>query len=322
MRTALMLLIVLTVAGCGARDEAGVLRASGMVEVTEVRLTARTAGEIEVRVREGARVMAGDTVAAVNQDILRLQLEGSRAGVAAAAARLDLLRAGARSEDIAAARARLRQAEAELALATEQVERLRSLAGAGSAMQSQLDDAEARYRIVQAAHEAGAAELHKIERLARPEELRQAAALLEQARGAEALIERQLRDVHVVAPFGGVVTRRAAESGETVAPGMPVMTLADLSTVFLRVYLTERELAGIRLGMPVEVQPGGDKARPLPGHVSFISSEAEFTPRNVQTREDRMKLVYAVRVEVANETGVLKPGMYADAVFRSESGGR
>ncbi|MEW5902276.1 MAG: efflux RND transporter periplasmic adaptor subunit, partial [Acidobacteriota bacterium] len=119
-----------------------------------------------------------------------------------------------------------------------------------------------------------------------------------------------------VSPTSGVVIHTAIEEGEFVVPGAPILTIADLDRVHLNIYVTELELGRTKLGQQAEVRIDSYPHRIFTGSVIFISPEAEFTPKNVQTREERVKLVYRVKIEVENRENILKPGMPADAVIR------
>ncbi|MDR7513081.1 MAG: efflux RND transporter periplasmic adaptor subunit, partial [Armatimonadota bacterium] len=119
----------------------------------------------------------------------------------------------------------------------------------------------------------------------------------------------------VRAPIDGVVVSRSVEVGDLVAVGAPIVTVADLRRVFLRIFVAEGDLGRVRLGQPVEVRVDAFPRRTFPGTVEEISSRAEFTPGNVQTREERAKLVFAVRIALDNPDGVMKPGLPADAVI-------
>ncbi|OQA24060.1 MAG: Cobalt-zinc-cadmium resistance protein CzcB [Verrucomicrobia bacterium ADurb.Bin345] len=137
----------------------------------------------------------------------------------------------------------------------------------------------------------------------------QAAHDLAQARFA--LAEKAVADGTVRAPTGGVVTVRAREPGEYVAPGAPLVAISRLDEVWLSVYIPADRLGRVKLGQPAQVKVDGDPKR-YEGRVTFIASEAEFTPKNVQTPEERVKLVYRVKITLPNPDGVFKPGMPAD----------
>jgi HlyD family secretion protein len=137
-------------------------------------------------------------------------------------------------------------------------------------------------------------------------------AQLRQTRAALAASQDRLRDMVITAPVSGVVLRKNSEAGETVAAGAAVYSLGDLESPWIRVYVKEDKLGLVKLGQKAEVMTDSFPKKTYPGTVTMISSEAEFTPKNVQTREERVKLVFALKVSVKNENGELKPGMPAD----------
>ena len=126
-----------------------------------------------------------------------------------------------------------------------------------------------------------------------------------------ALAEKAVADCRVTAPMDGVVTTKSREEGEVISVGTPVVQLSRLDEVWLSVYVPESHLARVKLGQPARVKVDGDK-RFFEGLVTFISPEAEFTPRNVQTPDERAKLVYRVKITLKNPEGIFKPGMPAD----------
>jgi HlyD family secretion protein len=139
---------------------------------------------------------------------------------------------------------------------------------------------------------------------------------------AQALVRQvgaQLANAVVVAPFGGIVTVRQRQPGEIVAPGAPVVTVANFDDRWVRIYIAENRLGAVSIGQVATITTDTYRDRSYPGTVSFIASEAEFTPRNVQTTEERVKLVYAVKVRITGDsTLALKPGMPADVVLGSK----
>jgi RND family efflux transporter MFP subunit len=169
--------------------------------------------------------------------------------------------------------------------------------------------------VAAAQERAARAGLGKARSLVRPEEVRAAGARLEQAEAAAKLAGRRVAQARVTAPIGGVVAKRLAEPGEIVAPGFPLATVVDLSVVRLVVYVAEPDLPRVRVGAAARVTVDGLPGRSFDGRVTYISPEAEFTPRNVQTREERAKLVFAVKIELQNPDSLLKPGMPADAAI-------
>jgi HlyD family secretion protein len=264
-------------------------------------------------VREGDTVQAGALVARLDDTELGLARDQARAAADLAQAQLDLALAGARDEDIAQAVEAVAAAAETARRADEDLERMRDLFASGSVTQKQRDDAEARATVAAAQARASRSGLEKARALVRPEEVRAARARLDQAEAAARLAERRLAEAQVSAPIAGVVAKRLAEVGEIIAPGFPLATIVDLSTARLVVYVGEPDLPRVRVGAGAEVSVDGLPGRTFAGRVTSISPEAEFTPRNVQTTEERAKLVFAVKIELPNPETLLKPGMSADA---------
>ena len=187
------------------------------------------------------------------------------------------------------ARAQLVQAEQHDKVAREDAERTRALFRSGSVTQKQRDDADARADV--------------------------ARAQVDQARIAVSLCEEQLGYATVTAPVDGVITHKLVEEGELVFPGSALFSISDLSRMHLTIYLSERELARIKIGQPASISIDAFAERTFPGRVVFISPQSEFTPKNIQSKEDRVKLVFAVKIDVPNPEEILKPGLPADAVL-------
>jgi HlyD family secretion protein len=233
-----------------------------------------------------------------------------------AEAQLALLVKGARSEDIRQAEAALKQAEAALTVAEDDARRMRALAKTGSVTTKQAEDAEARLTVATAQRNAAAEAVAKVRTLVRPEEIQAAEARLAQAQASADLLRKTIADCTITAPAGGIVTHKAVEPGELVVQGATLVTLAELDSVYVMIYVTEKELGRVKLGGPAEVKIDSFPDKVFEGTITYISSEAEFTPKNIQTKEDRVKLVFGVKVEIENREGFLKPGLPADAVIR------
>jgi len=304
----------LSCAGNGAKD---VISASGTIETVEVHVASKVSGELlELAVEEGTRVKPGDKLAVVDHATLDIQLRQAEAGVRLAEAQIALLVKGARSEDIRQAEEVHKQAEAALTVAEDDARRMRELVKTGSVTPKQREDAEARLTIATAQRNAGAEALKKVRTLARPEEIQAAEARLAQAVAAADLLKKTIADCTILAPAGGIVTHKAVEPGELVTPGATIVTLAELDSVYVMIYVTENELGRVRLGGPAEIKIDSFPDKVFEGTVKYISPEAEFTPKNIQTKQDRVKLVFGVKVEIENRQGLLKPGLPADAVIR------
>lgn len=305
--------------GCRKAANNGLIRVTGTIESRSARISPRVNGRVlRVLVEEGQSVEPGQVLVELDHEYLDLQLRQAEASVAAARAQLELLRKGARSEDIAQAEQQLNQAEISLAQARKDAERFRSLYEKGSATQKQKDDAETRLALAEAQYNQAQEALKKIKSLARPEEIQAAEARLRQAEAAVDLLRKNIEDSTVTSPVKGVVTEKAVEPGELVNPGTTLVTISCLDPVHLWVYVTAGELGRVRLGGAAEVTIDSFPGKTFEGKIIYISPEAEFTPKNIQTKEDRVKLVFAVKIELPNPEGQLKPGLPAEAVIRTE----
>ncbi|HKK08038.1 MAG TPA: HlyD family efflux transporter periplasmic adaptor subunit [Gemmatimonadota bacterium] len=283
------LLVPLLAAACGkpAAD------AYGNFETTEVTVSSEVPGRLlRQDAREGDTLRAGQEVALVDTTSPALDLREARAHLEAA-------RAGTRQ-----ARSRAAALEARLERARREYARTRRLHADQAATVRQLDAARADARSLadelRAAREGVAGS-------------RETASALE-ARIAS--LEDRLSKSRVANPLTGTVLTRIAEPGEFVQPGQPLYRIASLDTLELRAYVGEPQLPKVRVGEAAEVRIDTDGGRrSLPGRVSWVSSQAEFTPTRIQTRDERTDLVYAVKIRVANPEGELKIGMPGEVVF-------
>jgi HlyD family secretion protein len=290
---------------------------SGTIECTQVEVAAEVGGRLlKLPTQEGAALRKGDLVARIDPEEHLLRRDEAKALLAQAYAQLELVLAGAREEDVALARAKVREASAAAEAAAADLQRIREVFRQESATRKQMDDAEAAAERTAAA--VAAAE-HNLARLAagnRAEEIRVAQAQVEVAKARLATVEEAVADCTVTAPMDGVVTTRSREEGELVGPGTVLITLARLDEVWLSMFVPETRLPYVKLGRPAWVELDGMETR-FEGRVSFVSPEAEFTPKNVQTPEQRARLVYRVKVTLPNPDGILKPGMPAQGYITS-----
>jgi membrane fusion protein YbhG len=314
------LTLTLAATACGDGRDNGRIHASGHIEATQVRLAAKVGGSLlEAPLQEGDTVHAGDLVARLDTADAEHELARARAEAEAADARLRLLLKGTRVEDLNRAEQQLAQAQAELDSANRDLERLEGLAKRGTATEKARDDARTRKEVAQRQVSGLRAELDKLTAGPRREEIEAARAQRAAAAAAVAGIQQRISEATVVAPRDGVITNRIGEPGEVLPPGAPIAVLTDLAHPWLNAYVDEPSLSRIKLGDSVEVRADG-QPKPFVGKVSYISPAAEFTPKNVQTPEERAKLVFKVKVALDNASGVFKPGMPADAYFGQASG--
>lgn len=313
--------------GCQPPAPADRVRVSGQVEATDVHVSAPVAGRIlELAVAEGARVEAGALVARLDTSDALLAVARARAERDYAESQLRLLRAGARVEEIRQAAAQVATgeadvaaAEAELASAQLDVDRFQSLLASNAGSRKQRDDAEARRNVARerarAARERVAGSAEVVARLkagARPEEVAAAEARVAAADAQIRILEKSVEDAVVSAPISGVVSTVIADAGEMVGPRTPLAVITDLDHAWANVFVDEPIVPRVRLGQPATVYTDAGGA-PIQGTISYISPRAEFTPRNVQTADDRAQLVYRLKIAVDNRSGVLKSGMPVEA---------
>ena len=308
--------VVSLTAACGNGRDPSLILASGHVEATDVRISAKVRGTLELfKIQEGDRLTIGQELARIDVVDTRLALDAARADRDQAAAELRLRLAGARHEEIAEAQAQVGQARADLEGAQRDLDRMQGLLDAGSGTTKGRDDARTRRDMAASALEAARERLGRLKAGSRREEIEAARARLAAAEARIAQLEQQIKDATIVSPLDGVVTEKLAEQGELVAPSAPLAVVTDLANAWLTVYVGEPDLARIRLGQEAEVITDDGQRRQ--GRITYIASRAEFTPKNVQTRDERVKLVYKVKISLDNKDGLFKPGMPAEARLRA-----
>ena len=323
----LVLFAAVLAAGCRDQPPADRVRVSGQVEATDVQISTPIAGRVlSISVAEGDRAKTGQTVAKLDTADSELGLARARADREQAEAQLRLLQAGARPEDVRQAEAQAASADADrvaasadLKAAEADVERFEALLASNSGSRKQRDDAVARRDVAQgrvrAAAERVTAAREGVARLragARREEIAAARARVAAAEAQIAIWEKAIADATITAPIEGVVTSKIADVGEILQPRMPIVTISDLDHAWANVYVDEPDVPRLRIGQSATLftDAGGPG---VAGTISYISDRAEFTPRNVQTAEDRSKLVYRVKISVDNKSGMLKTGMPVEA---------
>lgn len=291
------------------RDTAPVL--NGRVEAYQADLGPRVGGRLmEVLVTEGQRVKAGDLLARVGAEELDAAVARDQAAAEGAEARHLELARGLRPEDIAQGEARVREAQASLTWTDQNLARTTRLFGEKVLGQAELDRAKAERDRAEAAlhlHEKALAELRAG---ARAEQRMAASAEARRARAALQGTRTQASFQEIRAPFDGLVVHRLREAGSVLAPGQPVLTLARQDRLWVRIYLPQPLQAKARIGMPVTVV-AGDKT--LAATLDEVAQEAEYTPKMVETKDERVNLVYQGRVNLPQgwDRGLL-PGMAVD----------
>lgn len=286
---------------CGDKNGETIME-SGTLEATEVTVSALVGGTVRaLPVDEGSTVDVGDTVALLDSEEWRLQLQQAEANLRATEAQYRLALEGPRKEDVV-------QAEANYESAKSDLRRMEELYGTKSVSEKQLEDARTRFTLAEQA-------LAKMKRGSRQDEIEQARARRDQARAQAASLRKKVNDCVVTSPIKGTVTTRYVEVGELLGQGMSVVRVANLERLRLNIYVSETVLPRIQLGQKASVTVDAFEDRSFEGEIVFISPTAEFTPKNIQTKDERTKLVFAVKLRVLNQSGILKAGIPADVTI-------
>lgn len=298
----------------GNRDQGRALRVSGNIEVTSVELSFKIPGRVQDRlVDEGETVKTGQVVARLDPEDLQHETDGRRAEVQAARAALTELETGYRREEIAQADAALRRISADAERLRVDFARQQQLYKKEVISARDFDASRAAYEASQASVREARERLNLLRSGPRKETIDQARARLAGAEASLALSETRLGYAVLRSSTSGLVLSKNIEPGEQVTAGTPVVTVGMMGEVWMRAYISETDLGRVKVGQKATVTTDTWPGRKYRGRVSFISQEAEFTPKSVQTPKERVKLVYRIKITVPNPNGELKPGMPADA---------
>lgn len=313
--------------GCVEEAPTDRIRVSGHAEATEVRLAPEAGGRVlAITVKEGDRVQTGQTVLILDTRDVELAIERAKAERVSAEAQVRVVQAAARPEDvrqaesqIVTARAEQSAAQSELTSAQQDLERFEALLTSNSGSRKQRDDAAtrrdvARDRVSAAQSRVRTAEeaLARVQAGARREDVDAARARVAVVSAQIASLEKTLGDATLRSPVAGLITQKLVEAGEIIAPRAPALVVVDLDRAWADVFVPEPVVPLLRIGGPATVYTDAGGAG-IAGTITYVSPKAEFTPRNVQTAEERSKLVYRIRVSVDNKAGVLKQGMPVEA---------
>ena len=320
----LVLALVLRFAVFRGGPRPGEITASGTVEATEAQLGFQVPGRIDtLTVDEGDRVKAGQLLARLDVTELEARRAQAAAQLGAARALLTELLAGSRAEDIAQARAAASAAADRFGDAQRDLDRTRTLFQGGAVSQEAMDKAQTAFDVTRAQRDQVAQALRLVEAGPRPERIAAQRATVASAEATVRQLDATLANATIRAPFDGVVTVKDREIGEVVGAGTPVLTLADLGDRWVRIYVREDKVGAVHLGQPAVITADTYQGKTYAGAVSYVASEAEFTPRTIQTTEERVKLVYAVKVRITGDPAVeLKPGLPADVRLATGAAGR
>jgi HlyD family secretion protein len=301
----------------GKRHLENELKLSGNIEAHESLVSFKVTGRIvELPVDEGMTMKAGDLLARLDSDDYVQQVRMDDATRHVRDRQLILGLAGTRVQELEAARQSVIDAQADLEQKKKDFARYQALYELDEITGQIRDQAATAVTRAQATLERAQEIYNELLEGTRKEELDVDRSNVHQARENLEMARIRLSYTVLRAPFNGIVLVRQAELGEVVSPGTPIVTLADLDHIWLRVYLPETDLGKVTWGQEVSVRTDTYPGKVYRGHISVISSDAEFTPKSVQTEQERVTLVYRIKVDVENPNHELKPGMPADAYIK------
>jgi HlyD family secretion protein len=289
--------------------------ATGTIEATTVDLNVKSAGTIKtLSLQEGQIVKKDQLLAEISRSDLTAQRERDALGVLVAEAKLADLGSGARGQEIKEAIANLNIAQINLDKSSIDLDRTEKLAKEGALPQQDLDQAWVNFNLKKSLLEVAQSKLSLLQAGNRPSQISGAAAEVERAKAILKATESMLEDMNIYSPIDGTILSKNYEPGEYVQMGVALATIADLSKLWIKVYIPTDDLPSVQLGQKVHFNVSGDKTSFI-GTVSHISSKGEFTPKTIQTKQERTNVVFAVKISVDDENSILKPGMPADVIF-------
>lgn len=321
-RTAWFGIICIVLAGCEARQE---IRFGGYVEAEKIEVGSRVGGRIEeVFVEEGDDVKAGDILVRFETVGMRAQLDEAKYRVGRLQAELEKAEAGPRPQEIAQAREQLAAATARLKRATNDHKRALER-GERFTTKAEIDELETSVQVAQNEERALAEQVAMLEEGTRAEDIIIARRTLEEAQAHVVLLEDQLDEGEVTAPVDATVEACDLQPGDLVAGGAPLATLVRADELWVRCFVPTTKITFVEPGQEVAVEVDSRPNETFAGRVLRVNRVAEYTPRNVQTFDQREDQVFGVKVRVEDPQGVLRPGMAATVFLPKaavETGGK
>jgi HlyD family secretion protein len=294
--------------------DANQLTLSGNIEAHESLVSFKVQGRlVDLPVEEGQQVAQGDLLARLEDADYRQKVRIDEATVRVRESNLALQLAGTRGQEIRASQQTTLDVEADLEQKKVDDERAQRLFAKDEISAQDRDLAATALKRAEASFKAAQQRTNEAEEGSRKEDIAIARANLNEANAGLGLSRVNLGYTTLRAPSSGVITVREAELGEVVSPGTPVITLADLDHIWLRAYIAETDMGKIHWGQQVKITTDTYPGKQYSGRISFISSTAEFTPKSVQTYQERVTLVYRIKIDIDNPSHEFKPGMPADA---------
>jgi len=315
----LVLLAALSVAAAwGGRHLGGggpkPVSVTGTIEATQVDVSVKITGRILERlVKEGDRVTRGQVLVRLDAAELAADVRRQDAALRSAQATLRDLEKGARPQEIEDARAAVSSAEATRTMTEREYQRNDQLYVKNLIAAQDVDRSRQAYEVAKAQERSARERLALVLSGSRPDQVDAARWQVTQAESALAQAQSRLREAVVASPIDGLVLRKNLEAGETANPGVPILTLVNPKDVWLRAYVPETEVGRLKIGDTAALRVDAFPSRVFTGRLVEIGSEAEFTPRNVQTKKERVNQVFRIKIQVDNPDGLLKPGLPADA---------
>lgn len=290
------------------------LTLSGNIEAHESLISFKVPGRIvDLPVEEGQRVEANALLARLDDADYRQKVRINEAAVNVRQSTLALMLAGTREQEVKASQLTMLDAQADLEQKKSDYDRAQRLFSKDEVSSHDRDFANTALKRAQATFQAAQQRYNEAVEGTRKEDIAIARATLREADADLDLSRVNMDYTTLRAPSAGVITVREAELGEVVAPGTPVVTLADLDHIWLRAYIAEIDLGRVHWGQEATITTDSYPGKQYHGRISFISSSAEFTPKSVQTYKERITLVYRIKIDIDNPNHELKPGMPADA---------
>jgi HlyD family secretion protein len=306
---------VLILSGCKVQGNSTV-ESTGTIEATQIDVRCEVSGRLlKLHYDEGDRVKPGDVLAEIDHEKMDYELQEARSRISELDARLALLQHGYRIAEVQKAEHMLMEADIELQRAKRDFERFQRLFQEGVASDRERDQAQTNYWASQKRYDRAQKDYQIFKDGFRQEEIAAAQSAKESAEAIVQLITRRIKDASVLSTASGVISERYVEPGEIVSAGSLLFSVRDLQDTWIMAYISEKHLGKVMLGQTGYAFIDSFPDKKFSGKVTYISPEAEFTPKNIQTKEERVKLVYGVKVQLDNAEELLKAGMPADVMI-------
>jgi len=306
--------------GCRSKNkDSNVLEVSGVIEAVETEIRSLIRGEVkQIFVKEGQYIKKGDLLCLLDSEKMYIQLKQARARLEGAQLKLKLFKKGIKKELIAVAKNQLESAEKELEIAKKDQERMARLFSRGAVSQVQREQADLRLKISLDRYESSKANYQLALRGKEKEEIEMVKAEIKSFQAQEQLLLRQIQDSEVRSPINSYLNIRHIEVGELAMQGTILFSLIDLTQTYVKTYVPEKYMGQIKIGDRVEVISDSFPEKVFRGEINYISDKAEFAPKDIQTREERLKLVFMIKSYLENTERELKPGMPVDVRIITE----